>query len=255
MKNRLLIIEDDKTVRENIVTILTEEGFKVFSADNGYDGIELIKDENPDLIICDVMMEGLNGFDVLTLVRRTIDRPAPFIFLTAKTDIADLRKGMELGADDYLHKPFKTKELLNAINTRLTKIEQTEAYFADKLKLNQKENSAERRYLYNDKILIKNEGKPEFIQIKNIKAISAENQYSKIMMGGKKVFHLKKALSTWENILPENYFKRIHRSTIVNTEYIEAIDNWFKNSLKVKIEGISEDYIVSRRYASKFLKP
>ncbi len=251
MKKRLVVIEDDKIVRENILIILTEEGYEVNSADNGYAGLELIKKENPDLVICDIMMEGISGYDVLKLVREVMEKPVPFIFLTAKIDSEDLRKAMELGADDYLHKPFKSLELLKAIQSRLNKMEMTQHYFSAAKERNEEEKKKEKKYHLDDKILIKINNEPQFIILKTIKVISAENQYSKIFLENKKDFQIKRSLNAWEKMLPEKTFVRIHRSTIINIKYIENIQKWFKNSLKVKIVGIEEDFIISRRYSSK----
>lgn len=119
---RLLVIDDHDDIRENIAEILTLAGYEVFTAPNGKRGVETALKENPELIICDIMMPELDGYGVLHLLRKneaTID--TPFIFLTAKTERADLRKGMEMGADDYITKPFDDIELLNAIEIRLKK--------------------------------------------------------------------------------------------------------------------------------------
>ena len=251
MKTRLVIIEDDKTVRENLLTILTEEGYDVNAAENGYAGLELIKKENPDLVICDIMMEGISGYDVLILVRQVIDKPVPFIFLTARIESEDLRKAMELGADDFLHKPFKTSELLKAIKSRLSKMEMTRRYFSGGEEESEGENRKNKKYSIDDKILLKINNESKLVNLEDIRVISADNQYSNISMKGKKDFQIKRALSAWEEMLPEESFVRIHRSTIINIRYIEKIQQWFKNSLKVKIDGIDEEFIISRRYASK----
>jgi two-component system alkaline phosphatase synthesis response regulator PhoP len=119
---KILVIEDDAAIQENLIDILDAEGFRVISADNGLVGVLMAKAEIPDLIICDVMMPELDGHGVLQQLRNnSATATIPFIFLTAKADMGDLRQGMELGADDYLTKPFTTVELLNAVNTRLEK--------------------------------------------------------------------------------------------------------------------------------------
>jgi two-component system, sensor histidine kinase and response regulator len=119
---KILVIEDEPLVRENLEDILEIENFQVVSAANGKIGLELAKKEIPDLIICDIMMPELDGYEVLNYLRsdETIAK-IPFIFLTAKAERLDLRQGMELGADDYLVKPFTPQELLKAIEARLKK--------------------------------------------------------------------------------------------------------------------------------------
>ncbi|HEY9703065.1 MAG TPA: response regulator, partial [Allocoleopsis sp.] len=121
---KILVIEDELGIRENIVEMLDMEGFQPLEAENGKIGLELATIEKPDLILCDVMMPKMNGYDVLIQLRENSNTAAiPFIFLTAKSDKNDFRKGMQLGADDYLTKPCSTDELLQAINTRLKKQE------------------------------------------------------------------------------------------------------------------------------------
>ena len=118
----ILVIEDNDDIRENVKEILTLGGYTVFESDNGKTGTELAIRETPDVILCDIMMRDLDGYGVFHLLQKNAATKAiPFIFMTAKTERADIRKGMELGADDYLTKPFDDTELLNAIETRLKK--------------------------------------------------------------------------------------------------------------------------------------
>jgi DNA-binding response OmpR family regulator len=128
---RLLVIDDHDEIRENIVEILTLAGYETYAAENGKKGVQTALKEKPDLIICDIMMPDLDGFGVLHLLRKNASTEnIPFIFLTAKTERADFRKGMELGADDYLTKPFDDIELLNAIEVRLKKFDIIQGKYA-----------------------------------------------------------------------------------------------------------------------------
>jgi DNA-binding response OmpR family regulator len=118
------VIEDEPLVRANIVELLDAEDFDVVSAENGFMGALWAQENIPDLIICDVMMPEVNGYEVLSALRQEpMTATIPFIFLTAMADKADIRHGMELGADDYLTKPFTRAELLGAIATRFAKHE------------------------------------------------------------------------------------------------------------------------------------
>lgn len=121
---KILLIEDNQDVRENTAEILTLAGYQVSIAPNGKAGVEKALQERPDLIICDIMMPELDGFGVLHILNKNTDTATiPFIFLTAKAEKTDMRKGMTLGADDYLTKPFDDTDLLNAVEARLRKRE------------------------------------------------------------------------------------------------------------------------------------
>lgn len=128
---KILAIEDNHQILDNTAEILSLAGYAVNRADNGKTGVEMAMREKPDLIICDIMMPGLDGYGVLHLVRKnTTLKNTPFIFLTAKSDCADMRKGMALGADDYITKPFEETDLLAAIECRLNKAEAIKEQFA-----------------------------------------------------------------------------------------------------------------------------
>lgn len=122
MKHKILIVEDNKDVRENISEILALSGYETYSAANGKTGVEEALRIQPDLIICDIMMPELDGYGVLRILsKNNAFDDVPFIFLTAKTELIDMRKGMTLGADDYITKPFDDVELLDTIEVRLKK--------------------------------------------------------------------------------------------------------------------------------------
>ncbi len=119
---RILVIEDNQSLRKDIIEMLGFEGYKTTGAENGIVGVQRAREFLPDLIICDIMMPGMDGFGVLDELRKDADlATVPFIFLTARTERSDSRYGMELGADDYLTKPFMAAELLATVNTRLEK--------------------------------------------------------------------------------------------------------------------------------------
>jgi len=131
MMKSVLVIYDNQGIRENTAEIMELAGYKTFTAENGKKGVELAVREKPDVIICDIMMPELDGYGVLHLLRKNPDTShIPFIFLTAKTERSDLRKGMEMGADDYVTKPFDEIELLNAVEIRLKKAEVLQQRYA-----------------------------------------------------------------------------------------------------------------------------
>lgn len=183
MKQHILLIEDNDEIRENITEILELANYKVTAAENGKSGVASAMADKPDLIVCDIMMPVLDGYGVLHLISKNEElNGIPFIFLTAKSDRADFRKGMEMGADDYVTKPFTDIELLNAIEGRLKKVHQF-----------QKQYSADAegmRQLINDM-----QGVPD---LNNIAENQPENSYQKkqvIYQRGhhpKKLFYLRK---------------------------------------------------------------
>ncbi len=120
--SKVLIIEDDAALRENTAELLELSDYDVVTAPNGRIGIEKAISESPDIIVCDIMMPEVDGYEVLeTLSSRSETTHIPFIFLSAKTEHKEIRKGMDMGADDYLTKPFEEHELISAIESRLAK--------------------------------------------------------------------------------------------------------------------------------------
>lgn len=144
---KILIIEDEAPLRENILELLDAENFEAIGAEDGQIGIQLAQELLPDLIICDIILPERDGLEVLTTLRENpLTSLIPFIFLTAKGTTEDFRQGMNLGADDYLAKPYKQADLLKAIASRLTK-------HASVLQLQQKIETLEQSNLLNTEFL------------------------------------------------------------------------------------------------------
>jgi CRP/FNR family transcriptional regulator, polysaccharide utilization system transcription regulator len=126
----VLLIEDNNEMRENTAEILELADYRVLTAANGKEGVQMAQQENPDLIICDIMMPELDGYGVLHLLGKNDDTAnIPFVFLTAKAEKDDYRKGLSMGADDYLTKPYDDVELLNAVQIRLKKSDRLREQF------------------------------------------------------------------------------------------------------------------------------
>ncbi len=246
-KEKILAVEDDKDILQNIVTLLEEEGYSVFPASNGIAGIEAANTFLPDLILCDVLMPGMDGFRVIEeLQKNRSTRSIPFLFVTAKTEKEDLRRGMLLGADDYIFKPFEPEELLAAIETRLKK---KNSLIAD---LDEKQN--QKTLASSGKLFLKVNGVSKFIKLNEIVYISAERQYSSIKLKNEKSFLLKKSINEWEKILPADSFLRIHRSTLVNSDLITKIEKSKNSYYLVYLQNPEEYFTMSRRYATKVRK-
>lgn len=117
---KILVIEDDANIRESLVELLELKSFELHSADNGLEGLKLAQEHAPDLIICDVMMPGMNGYEVVESIRKDkkLSR-LPFIFLSAKAMDSDIEFGKNLGANSYLTKPFRAQELFSVVDELL----------------------------------------------------------------------------------------------------------------------------------------
>jgi DNA-binding LytR/AlgR family response regulator len=248
---KILVIEDDKAYLENIKILLEEEDYNVTSVVNGFDGIDAAKNENFDLIICDIMLPDVDGYSVLKeLRRREKTKFVPFIFLTAKASMSDLRSGMNLGADDYLTKPFRSEDLLTAIATRL---EKSKSVLASSKKPGKSINE-KAKLGPDDFVFLPTKNKYEVVPVNNIVFILSEGVYSNVFsVDGKKVL-VRKLLKEWEETLPSTFFLRIHKSSLVNVKHIKKIEKWFNGSLKLYLNYYNDSLIVSRRYASKLKK-
>ncbi|MCE1163797.1 MAG: response regulator [Bacteroidetes bacterium] len=269
MPKSVLLVEDDESLRENIALILENEGYKVTKVIDGLSAVKEIENAKYDLVLCDIMIPHYNGYEVLAKMRRISRKyPPPFIFLTAKTERQDMRKGMELGADDYITKPFTRDEILNAINIQFHKreniagkhkaekelIEEIKTKIQDEtirtLKAGEKKNNLK----YEENIFLSDSNKSDFIKIRNILYLSASKDYTKIITKDGKTYTIRKPLKTWESKLPKEHFMRIHRSTIINTEYIEKVERWFNYSHRVFLKDVKDFFIISQRYSRKFRK-
>jgi DNA-binding LytR/AlgR family response regulator len=245
---KIIVIEDDLNILHNIHDLLEVEGYIVYNADNGKDGLALIFEIIPDLVICDIMLPGLTGYDVLTsLNNEEITAVIPFIFLTAKAERENIRFGMELGADDYITKPFKAAELLKAVETRLRKSELVKRASSEK----DPEQSTQKQKLSDDgHLFVLTNNAPNFIKINQIKCITAEAEYTYVYTQKDEKLLVRKLLKDWEKLLPESSFIRIHRSTIINLNYIVKTEKWLNNSLVVHLQNINEPFKISRRFAA-----
>ncbi len=245
---KILIIEDDISIQQVITDILENEGYKIFTAVNGKYGLDLSRELKPDLIICDVMMPVMDGYEVIsTLLNEDETSLIPFIFLSARVEKDNIRHGMELGADDYLTKPFRIDELLKAVEIRLKKKEIIEQRLNNQVDNQPKVSET----CLDGHFGVKHNGQLKIIKAESIECITAFADYSNVFtMDGNK-FTIRRLLKEWEQLLPSDIFLRIHRSTIININSVVKIENWFNNSLSVHLKNFPERFVISRRYSSK----
>jgi DNA-binding LytR/AlgR family response regulator len=244
---RLLIIDDEEDIRDSIKDIFQYDGNETFAASDGLEGLTMTSVLKPDLILCDIMMPGLDGFQVRKkLNENNITRDIPFIYLTAKAELTSFRRGMNLGADDYIIKPIRNRELIDAVYNRIRRIE---GFKTREIK----ENDIP-RLTPEDKILL-NYGKEHLlVPVNDITFINVKENYTLLnLIDGKKVIQ-KKSLKKWQEMLPEKTFVRVHHNTLINFNYIEKIEPFFNGSLIARIKHHPESIICSKRYSQKIKK-
>lgn len=213
---KLLIVEDEQDLREALQSILELAGYEVLTAKNGKDGYDAIMTHLPDLVLCDVNMPELDGFELLSAINQRLSEEIvpPFIFLTAKVTKNDVRRGMNLGADDYIVKPFEYTEVLTAIRLRLDK--------RKKLLKNGKNNrilsTPDKTF---DKLAIPCGDGIELIAFDKIIRCEADRAYCTFHLIDKRKILVSKSMKEFEETLIHKDFMKVHKSTIVNIHFVK----------------------------------
>jgi two-component system, LytTR family, response regulator len=213
---KLLIVEDEQDLREALQSILELAGYEVLTAKNGKDGYDAIMTHLPDLVLCDVNMPELDGFELLSAINQRLSEEIvpPFIFLTAKVTKNDVRRGMNLGADDYIVKPFEYTEVLTAIRLRLDK--------RKKLLKNGKNNrilsTPDKTF---DKLAIPCGDGIELIAFDKIIRCEADRAYCTFHLIDKRKILVSKSMKEFEETLIHKDFMKVHKSTIVNINFVK----------------------------------
>jgi len=228
-----ILVDDERLARNDLRLLLqNHKNVQILGeAANGLEALDLIKEVSPDLVFLDIQMPGVNGFDVLEQINSDIK----VIFVTAFDEYA--LRAFEVNALDYLLKPVSTERLQQS----LERLEQ----------LPEENPEALRDLEYHDRLLLKLDTSLGFLKISSIICITSAGDYSEVLTTNKKKVLVHKSMSEWETRLPAPFFSRIHRTTIVNMESIDRLEEWFNNSYRVYMKGIEEPYVMSRRYVSK----
>ncbi|HMT10607.1 MAG TPA: response regulator [Ignavibacteria bacterium] len=257
---KVLVVEDNEEVRFLVKEVLKQEQYAVTDASDGQKALEIALGENFDIIVCDVQMPKMNGFDFLRILSKQTNSHRPnFIFLTGKNERKDMRTGMELGADDFITKPFKPEELTNAVKAQLRKRENLKAavYNDDSLLnsikslVNPSIRPNNKSLNGNEKIFITTEAYNGFLSIEELTAINSVKDYTKLLMKDGTVHFVRKPIKTWEEKLPPADFVRIHRQTIININHIKKVDKWFNYSFKISMSTTDKVFYSSQRYSVK----
>jgi len=236
MKRRVVLVDDEKLAIEELKYLLKEypELEVVGEALTPEAAIEQVNSLKPDLVFLDIQLRKVNAFDILDQFKTQ----AHIIFATAYDEYA--LRAFEINALDYLLKPIHPERLKVSLNRFFKNLPIAEV--------------ANKRYAYTDKIIVTVRDGYQMVNISEIKAITADGDYSYLVMGPDKKHILIKSLKEWETLLPEGHFIRIHRSTIVNMGYIRHIEKWFSNTCRVYIDGLDSPFEMSQRYTSAFKK-
>ncbi len=227
-----IIVDDERLARKELRSLLAEfaEISIVGEAENLSEAIDLIQTKRPDVVFLDIQLQNENGFDLL----EKVENDFKLIFVTAFDAFAI--RAFEINALDYLLKPVNPERLAKSLE-RLLEIEE-------------KDKTPLRKLRYEDRIFLESGGRSKFLKINDIKYISADGDYTQVFTNDGGKYLVTKPLKEWEQRLPEKYFVRIHRSTIVNFESIEKVESWFNRSFQIFLSGIDEPFIISRRYSA-----
>jgi len=230
---KALIIDDERLARKDMISLLSvHENITVCGeADDVPSAVKAIEKLNPDVIFLDIQMPGDSGFDLL----EKTDVDAHIIFVTAYDEYAI--RAFEVNALDYLLKPVNPDRLAKA----LEKLEFQEQDLPERI----------RKLNYDDRLFLMVGRHFKFLKVDTILGVSAAGDYSEVLTsdGNKGLTH--KSMKEWEARLPAQYFIRVHRSTIINMEFVERIEEWFNYSFRVYLKGVEEPFVISRRYAAK----
>jgi len=244
----VLVIDDQNSEDLDFSSFFTSCGFKTYIAHGCDNGFSITKRYLPDLIITNIEQESEGLHLVKLLIRNKATRNIPIIYLSGSDDFFNQRKVMNSGADDYLLKPLKKEELLQAVTTRLKKhsiLRETLMQICHESL--EEENPPPKR---DDHILVTIGNRLQLIKFKQIVCITALKEYSKIRTFDGKNIIVRKSLKSWGDILPAREFLRIHRASIINVEAIEKITKVKERSYVVYLKSLSEPLEFSQRYAN-----
>jgi two-component system LytT family response regulator len=229
---KAIIVDDERLARRELrLMLLDHTEIEVAGEAEGVaSALELIREVKPHVVFLDIQMPGESGFDLLDRSEARFK----VIFVTAFD--AHAIRAFEVNALDYLLKPINPERLARALERLASSASQPESHGLRKLE-------------YEDRLFIDTNERSGFLKLSTVECICAAGDYSEVFTAdGKKILVLK-SLKEWEERLPERYFSRIHRSTIINLEYVDKIENWFNRSYRIYLRQIEEPFIMSRRYA------
>ena len=232
---KAIVVDDERLARKELILMLSDfsnieiagEAADISTAQ------KLLAEKNPDLVFLDIQMPGESGFDLIN----SIPVNTKVIYVTAFDEYAI--RAFDVNALDYLLKPVNPRRLKETIE-RIEQLGKTVSS-SDNLK----------KLAESDRLLVTLNSRLQFVKIKNIIYISAAGDYTEIKTTENQKGITLKSIKEWEARLPESMFVRIHRSTIVNLEFVDKIEEWFQKSYRIYLKTVEQPFDVSRRYTSK----
>lgn len=233
MKLTAVIIDDERLARRELRSLLADfaEISIVGEAENLTEAVNLIQTQKPDVVFLDIQLQNENGFDLL----QKVEKDFKLIFVTAFDEFAI--RAFEINALDYLLKPVNPTRLAKTLERLFEPEEKAETPL--------------RKLEYEDRLFLDFGERSRFLKISTIKCICADGDYTQVFTDDGRKQLVTKSLKEWEDRLPDKYFVRIHRSTVINLEFIEKVETWFSRSYQIHLREMKEPLTVSRRYAAQ----
>ncbi len=229
-----VIVDDERLARQELIRLLDHypEVNIIAEADSVDSASRVLNHQKFDVLFLDIELAGESGFDILEYIRD----PVEVVFVTAYDEYAI--RAFDVNAVDYLLKPVNPRRLRKTINRLLQETAR-----------NASEPSA---LCMDDSVVIKADQSFQFVKLKDMLYIQAEGDYTRVRLSENKEIWTSKTMKVWEVCLPQKHFSRIHRSTILNINYIARVEPWFNGAFHIYLSSLNEPLVLSRRYASRF---
>ncbi len=229
-----VVVDDERLARQELIRLLDHypEVNMVGEADSVDSAKKVVNHQKPDVLFLDIQLAGESGFDVLDHIEHSIE----VIFVTAYDEYAI--RAFDVNAVDYLLKPVNPQRLEKSVQRLLETVPKDSEPLSD--------------LCFDDSILIKSDQTFRFVKLKDLVFVQAERDYSCIRLINTEEIWTSRTMKAWEKCLPQKYFIRIHRSTILNIHYITCVEPWFNGAFHVHLSCLNDPLVLSRRYASQF---
>ena len=244
-EKKILIIEENNESESQFESILSEYGYKTYIAAGEEDGLELAINYQPDMILCSTKCFDEGSCIISTLSKEEETKAIPIVYVSASADLSNINRMLALGADNYILAPFEKKDFVEIINKKFEKYSSIRESIIDGINGNISEKKKR-----DDHILVKIGNKIKLVKFKNISCVLAQKEYSKVITNENYSLIVRKSLRNWLEILPPKNFLRIHRGTIINTDYLDKIEKTNGRTYTVYMKDINQTLVMSQRYSN-----